>query len=300
MTQRYEPLARGLWGVLVTPFRGERLEVDTRSLERLVALYHRADASGLVALGVMGEAARLDTAERRLVLETVVAAAGSLQVVAGMGMTATAPAIEEARAAAAAGARAVMVQVPASDPALVAEHIQRISAASGLGIVLQDYPVATGVVIAPAALAQATREAGVVVGIKLEALPTAPTIASLTAEIDVPVFGGLGGVGLLDELLAGSAGALTGFSVPEPLVAALNTWQNGGGYAATREHLLPWLPLILCEAQDKISVAVRKELLRRRGIIAEASVRRPGLAMPASLHAILDAQLAAMPFPKYT
>jgi 4-hydroxy-tetrahydrodipicolinate synthase len=296
MQQRFEPLARGLWGVLVTPFRGERLDVDTQSLARLAAHYHRAGCCGLVALGIMGEAARLDSAERRLVLETVVAAAGDLPVVAGMGLTATAPAIEEARAAEAAGAHAVMVQVPSSDPQVVADHLRRIAAASGLGIVVQHYPVATGVTVAPSVLAQASRQAGVVVGFKLEAAPTAPAIAALCAEIDLPVFGGLGGVGLLDELLAGSAGAFTGFSVPEALVAALKAWQQGG-YGAAREQLLPWLPLILCEAQDKVSVAVRKELLRRRGIIAEAAVRPPGLAMPATLLAALTAHLDAVPFP---
>jgi 4-hydroxy-tetrahydrodipicolinate synthase len=297
MEQRFEPLARGLWGVLVTPFRGERHEVDTESLARLAGHYRRAGASGLVALGIMGEAARLDSSERRLVLETVVAAAGNMPVVAGMGWTASAPAIEEARVAAAAGARAVMVQVPTSDPRLVAGHLQRISVACGLGIVVQDYPVATGVTIAPHVLAEATRQAGVVVGFKLEAVPTAPAVAALTALIDLPVFGGLGGIGLLDELLAGSAGAFTGFSVPEALVAALDAWQHDGGYVAARARLLPWLPLMLCEGQDKVNVAVRKEILRRRGLIAEASVRPPGLSLPAVLHAALDAHLSAMPLP---
>jgi 4-hydroxy-tetrahydrodipicolinate synthase len=295
--QQYVPLARGLWGVLVTPFRGEHLDVDTESLVRLATHYRRAGARGLVALGIMGEAARLDSAERRMVLETVVAAAGDLPVIAGMGLTATAPAIEEARAAAVAGAHALMVQVPSSDPRVVANHLNRIADACGLGIVVQDYPVATGITIAPSVLAQACRQAGVVVGFKLEALPTAPAIAVLRAEIDLPIFGGLGGVGLLDELLAGSAGAFTGFAVPEAMVATLDAWQQSG-YAAAREQLLPWLPLILCEAQDKVNVAIRKEILRRRGIIAEALVRPPGLSIPATLDAALNAHLGAVRFPQ--
>ncbi len=203
MAGRYEPLARGVWGILATPFQGENLDVDTASLARLVGLYERVGASGVVALGVLGEAARLSTAERRLVLETVVAAAGPLPVVAGMAATATAPAIEEARAAAGLGARAVMVPVPGADPAVVAEHLRRIAGASGLGIVLQDHPAATGVAIPPKLLAQAAREAAVVVALKAEAPPTAPTVAILAGESGVPVFGGLGGVGLLDELAAG-------------------------------------------------------------------------------------------------
>jgi 4-hydroxy-tetrahydrodipicolinate synthase len=292
--QRFEPLARGLWGVLVTPFCGDDLAVDVDSLTRLATHYRRAGVSGLVALGIMGEAARLDSAERRLVVETVVRAAGDLPVIAGMGFTA--PAMEEARAVASVGAHAAMVLVSSRDEKVLADHFRRIAIASGLGIVAQDYPVATGVAISPRALATATNWAGVVVGFKLEALPTGPAVAELRTETGLPVFGGLGGIGLLDELLAGAAGAFTGFAVPEALVRTLAAWESGG-YAAAREQLLPWLPLMLCEAQEKVNVAVRKEILRRRGIIAEASVRPPGLPLPATLHGALDAHLAAQSLP---
>ena len=293
MTSSYEPLTRGVWGILATPFCGDDLAVDTDSLARLVELYVRVGARGVVALGVLGEAARLDTGERQRVLETVVGAAGNLPVVAGMAATATAPASEEARRAATAGARAVMVLVPASDPERVATHVRRISDAAGLGVVLQDYPLTTGVSIAPGTLAQVVRRAGVVVAVKAEAPPTAPTIATLAPEIDAPIFGGLGGVGLLDELLAGSAGAMTGFAVPEALIATVRAWEESG-YVAAREQMLPWLPLLLCEAQDKVSLAVRKEILRRRGVIADAAVRPPGVAMPTSLRVALDAHLDAV------
>ncbi len=195
--------------------------MDTESITRLVTLYRKAGASGVVALGVLGEAARLSSAERRLVLRTVVEAAQGLPVVAGMSATSTAPAIEEAGYAAEAGARAVMVLVNGSGPRRLAEHLTRVSASCGLGIVLQDHPTSTGITITPTALAQASQAAGVVVAVKAEAPPTAPTVAALTKEVDVPVFGGLGGVGLLDELLAGSAGAMTGFAVPEALVATV-------------------------------------------------------------------------------
>ncbi len=296
MTSRYEPLAPGVWGILATPFHGDDLAVDTESITRLIALYRKAGARGVVALGVLGEAARLSSLERRLVLRTVVEAAEGLPVVAGMSATSTAPAIEEAGYAAEAGAHAVMVLVNGSDARRLAEHLTRVSASCGLGIVLQDHPTSTGITIAPGALAQAVQGAGVVVAVKAEAPPTAPTVAALTKELDVPVFGGLGGVGLLDELLAGSAGAMTGFAVPEALVATVGAWQRGG-YGPAREAYLPWLPLVLFESQDKISLALRKEILRRRGVIAEAQVRAPGLAMPAALHPALDAHLAAVTVP---
>jgi len=294
--RQFQPLARGVWGILATPFRGDDLVVDTESIERLVGLYRTAGASGVVALGVLGEAARLSSAERRLVLRTVVDAAAGLPVVAGMSATSTAPAMEEAGYAADAGAHAVMVLVNGGDAERLAAHLQRISQSCGLGIVLQDHPTTTGVTIAPSNLARAVRDSGVVVAVKAEAPPTAPTIAAVAAEVEVPVFGGLGGVGLLDELLAGSAGAMTGFAVPEALIATVDAWQRAG-YEAAREAYLPWLPLVLFESQDKVSLALRKEILRRRGLIAEAHVRAPGLAMPASLYRALDSHLGAVDMP---
>jgi 4-hydroxy-tetrahydrodipicolinate synthase len=292
-----ERLQPGVWAILATPFTGEDLEVDHESLRSLVGLYRAAGVTGLVALGVLGEAGRLSSVERRAVLATVVEAAGGLPVVAGMSALSTAPAIEEASSLADGGAAAVMVQVATPDPGKLAVHLRRIADASGLNIVLQDHPAASGITIPPTALARAARDAGCVAAIKAESPPTAPTIASVSAEVEIPMFGGLGGVALLDELLAGSAGAMTGFAVPEALVATVSGWQHGG-FAAARAAYLPWLPLVLFEAQEKISLAVRKEILRRRGAIREASVRPPGAPLPESAKRALDAHLAAVELPE--
>jgi 4-hydroxy-tetrahydrodipicolinate synthase len=293
MNASVEHLSPGVWGILATPFRGPNFEVDTASLRTLVEHYRRVGAQGVVALGVLGEAARLDSRERELVMRIVVEAAGPLPVVAGMSATATAPAIEEARRAADAGVGTVMVLVSTGDPLKLARHLDQIAAASGCDIVLQDHPATTGIVVAPAILAEVVQKTQVIMAIKAEAPPTAPTIAALVATIDVPVFGGLGGVGLLDELLAGSAGAMTGFAFPEALVATVAAWQQNG-YAAAREAFIPWMPLVLFEAQEKISLALRKEILRRRGLITESAVRPPGVAMPESLVPALEAHLSAM------
>ena len=61
------------------------------------------------------------------------------------------------------------------------------------------------------------RECPFVAAVKAEAPPTPAAIGELTQHTDMPVFGGLGGVGLIDELAMGAAGAMTGFSHPEGL-----------------------------------------------------------------------------------
>lgn len=291
-----QSLERGVWGILATPFHDADLSVDHESLGSLVRLYRSAGAVGVVALGVLGEAARLSSTERKQVLATVVTASDGMPVVAGMSALATAPAVEEARWAADAGALAVMVLVSTNDAGKLAAHLAQISRTSGLGIVLQDHPLTTQVVIPPDTLAAVVETCGVVVAVKAESPPTAPAIAALVQRVGVPVFGGLGGVGLLDELLAGSAGAMTGFAVPEALVATVRAWR-AGGYRAARDAYAPWMPLVLCEAQDKVSLAIRKEILRRRGVIVGGKVRPPGAGITPALLRALDAHIGAVSVP---
>ena len=72
-----ESLAPGVWGVVATPFQGSTLDVDTDSLAGLVEYYESIGATGLTVLGVFGEAAALTAAERSLVLEVAVEETGT-------------------------------------------------------------------------------------------------------------------------------------------------------------------------------------------------------------------------------
>ncbi|GGO91841.1 dihydrodipicolinate synthase family protein [Wenjunlia tyrosinilytica] len=293
---RSAALARGVWGVLATPFHGPDLRVDRTSVERLVRLYHDCGATGLTALGVFGEAASLTPAERREVLSAVAAARGALPVVAGLTALATRPAAEQAAEAVAAlggGCAGVMVQVNTADGDALARHLGAVHDACGAGVVVQDYPLHSGVRIDRTTLGEVVANCPFVVGVKAEAAPTAPAVAALAKHTRVPVFGGLGGVGLLDELAAGAAGVMTGFSFPEALVATVGAWHTGG-FPAARATLAPWLPLVNFEAVPGIGLAVRKELLQRRGVIAEAGVRLPAPPLPAGMAASAAAHLAAV------
>lgn len=260
--------------MVATPFTGSTLDVDEASLVRLVEHLERAGATGLTVLGVFGEAAQLSTAERRTVLETV-ADSVSLPLVAGATALGTAPVVEEALLAKeAAGDRlaAVMVQVNSPRPEVLALHLRAVHEATGLPVVVQDYPLVSGVRITSEALVAALRDLPFVAAVKAEAPPTPVAVAALTDALDAPVFGGLGGLGLLDELACGAAGAMTGFSFPEGLVACVDAWRDGG-YSAARAAWSPYLPLVTFEQQPGIALAIRKECLRRRGLLAESEVR---------------------------
>jgi 4-hydroxy-tetrahydrodipicolinate synthase len=289
-------LPGGLWGVLATPFATGSLDVDVGSLRREVEMFAAVPATGLVALGVFGEGAALDSDEQSLVVRTVAESVPHLPLVVGVSARTTAVAVEQGRtAAASAGDRlaGLMVQVNSADADVLARHLRAVHEATGAGIVVQDYPAASGVRVGSATLLAVLERCPFVVAVKSEAPPTAAAIAELCTGAGVPVFGGLGGVGLLDELAAGSAGAMTGFSHPEGLRAALDAWDEGG-FVAARQAFAPWLPLVNFEAQPGVGLALRKEVLRRRGVFADAAVRPPAPSAPAVLLALLEAHLQAV------
>lgn len=289
------PLEGGVWGILPTPFTID-LEVDHASIDQIVTFFRGHEVTGLVALGVFGEAARLSLDEQRSVLARVAEAADGVPLVAGIAALDTGAAADQARTLADAvpTLRAVMVKVPSSDANVTARHLREVSEACGVGVVVQDYPLQSGVTISPQALIEAVERCGVAVAVKAEATPTSVGIARIASALDVPVFGGLGGVGLLDELACGSAGAMTGFSHPEALWTAVRTYRRGG-FDAARRAFAPWLPLANFEGQLGIGLALRKEILRRRGAMACSAVRPPATPLPDELNDLLDKHLATVP-----
>jgi 4-hydroxy-tetrahydrodipicolinate synthase len=291
-----EALERGLWGILATPFAGASRDVDLDSLRRQVGLFTDIGAAGVVALGVFGEGAALSSSEQADVVSAAVDAAQGSSVIVGLSALRTSPAIEQGLNvidAAGGRVRALMVQLHSSRVELLISHLTSIHEACGVGIVAQDYPVASGVSVAADVLAEVVRACPFVVAVKAEAPPTSLAIARLTGQLNVPVFGGLGGVGLIDELAAGAAGAMTGFSRPEALLEVIRAYDEGG-VAAAHAAYARWLPLANFEAQPGIGLALRKEAMRRRGILADAAVRPPAAVFPPELDATLTAHLAAL------
>ncbi|MBO0680890.1 dihydrodipicolinate synthase family protein [Mycolicibacterium sp. S2-37] len=289
------PLAQGLWGVLATPF-DESLDVDLESLRNEVASFVADDCDGLVALGVFGEAASLRAEEADAVAQTV-AATTSLPYVLGLSEREPEALVAQARRLLAAVPRppvALMAQIGDADPAVAADSLRRLHAATGIGILIQDYPVVSGVTVGDEEMVALLQACPFAVGVKSETPPTSVAIATLAPCAGIPVFGGLGGVGLLDELAAGSAGAMTGFSHPAALAAVLLAYREGG-FRAARDAWAPWLPLANFEGQSRVGLAIRKEVLRRRGVIACGRVRRPAHSLPAALVPLLDHHLATAP-----
>lgn len=275
MTGRFS----GVHWMLATPFNEDE-EVDTASILRLVAKAQESGCQGVVALGVTGEAARLTDAERRLVVKKVVEKANGMPVTIGTTAASTRATISYSREAQELGAAAVMISAPPmAKPNLdtLLTHYQRIAEAVDLPIVVQDYPQTSGVQMPPAFIARLAENIPSVGYLKLEDPPTPikiTAIRNLTGD-RLAIFGGLGGVFLLDELARGSAGAMTGFAYPEVLVEICRHMAEGERPKA-EEIFYRYLPLLLFEFQEAIGIGIRKYALYHRGLIHCPKVRHPG------------------------
>jgi 4-hydroxy-tetrahydrodipicolinate synthase len=288
----------GVYSVLPTPFHSSG-DLDEGSLRRVIDLFVAAGVDGVTALGVTGEVARLDDAERRRVLEVVVEHVhGRVGVVAGTTAEGTRTCIAHSRHALAAGATAVMVsppRMPKLNSDAVVRHFTALADAVDIEIVVQDYPPISGFAMEPSLVARIAREIPRARTIKLEDPPTpfktSRILAELAGDAQVRIFGGLGGVFLLEELLAGATGAMTGFAFPELLVKIVSLYRAGRIDDAS-DVFYRAVPLMRFEFQEAIGMAIRKEVLRRRGALASAATRAPGPALDDTTRAALDRVIA--------
>src|SRR3954471_22483440 len=288
---------QGVYSIIPTAFTDSG-ELDPASQRKIVDLFIEKGANGLTALGVTGEVARLEEHERSTILETIVTQAnGRVPIIAGTSADGTRTCIVYTRQAKALGAAAVMVsppRMPKLNSNAVVAHYKALADAVDLPIVVQDYPPITGFAMEPALLARIAKEIPAARTIKLEDPPTpfkTARILEASAGTPVQIFGGLGGVFLLEELISGATGAMTGFAFPEILVDIVRLYRAGRVDEAA-EVFYRAVPLMRFEFQEGIGMAIRKEVLRRRGALASAATRAPGGALDTPTRQALDRVLA--------
>jgi 4-hydroxy-tetrahydrodipicolinate synthase len=283
----------GVYSVLPTPFHPNG-DLDEASLRQVIDLFVAAGVNGVTALGVTGEVARLDDHERRRVLDVVVEHVnGRIGVVAGTTSEGTRTGIAHSQHAHQAGATAVMVsppRMPKLNSDAVVRHFTALAEAVDIEIVVQDYPPISGFAMEPMLLARVAREIPRARTIKLEDPPTpfkTSRILQASGDIPVRIFGGLGGVFLLEELLAGATGAMTGFAFPEILVKIVSLF-GAGKVDEAADAFYRAVPLMRFEFQEGIGMAIRKEVLHRRGALASPTLRAPAAGLDQTTREALD------------
>ena len=288
---------QGVFSVLPTPFLNNG-DLDMESMGRVIDLFIAGGVNGLTALGVTGEVARLTDVERQTVLDAVMKHVnGRVAVVVGTSAEGLRTCIEYTRNAKAAGASAVMISPPRMaklNSEAVVRHFASVADAVDIELVVQDFPPITGFTMEPSLLARIAREIPRARTIKLEDPPTpfkTSRILEATKDIEVRIFGGLGGVFLLEELMAGATGAMTGFAYPEILVEIVKAFRAGEIDNAA-DAFYRSVPLMRFEFQEGIGMAIRKEVLRRRGALSSSAIRAPGAKLDAATTAALDRVLS--------
>jgi 4-hydroxy-tetrahydrodipicolinate synthase len=264
---------RGTWYVVPTPF-AEDGALDLLSLGRLVEAVVDWGVDGLTVMGVMAEPGALTANERAAALKTVFdSAAGRLPISIGCSGAALSTTLELVRQARGLGACAAMVAAPPlfRNVDQLPDYLKRVADA-GLPLVIQDEPNATGVLI-PVSILLAAARATDSRTMKIEDPPTPAKIGRLLgAAPELDVFGGLGGVSALGELRRGACGTMTGFAYPEILRGVRQLVEAGALHEASM-MFDRYLPLIEFEAQQVVGLAIRKEVLRRRGILTTHRTR---------------------------
>jgi 4-hydroxy-tetrahydrodipicolinate synthase len=273
--------ARGVFTIAATPFLPNGA-LDEDSLDRMTDFYMEKGATGLTILGIMGEAGKLSAEESARVIEKVCARA-TVPVIVGVSAPGFAAIEALSHVAMDKGAAGVMVAPPASlrTDGQILGYFRTVAERLGdTPWVLQDFPLVTNVVVDPAVILKIVEDCPTMVMLKHEDWPGLEKIATLRRASDqgarrISILCGNGGQFLLEEMIRGADGAMTGFAFPEMMRDVVRLMEAGEETAA-RDVFDAYLPLVRYESQPGMGLAIRKYILAKRGAIAHDTVRAPG------------------------
>ena len=299
---RISEAAQGVYTISPTPFT-DTGELDLDGTDRLVDFFLDKGVDGITILGVLGEAAKLTPEESSAFMQRVLRRVdGRRPVVVGASNPGTDNLVRFARTAMDAGAAGLMIapiQGLKHDEQVHgywAEVLERLG--PDIPVCYQDFPQTTGVVTSVAVLNRLIDGFANFVMLKHEESPGLPKITALRAAADgkrrrVSILVGNGGLHLPQELRRGADGAMTGFAYPEMLVEVCSKFRAGDAEGA--EDLFDiYLPILRHEQQMGFGLAIRKEVLHRRGALRSAAMRHPGPKLGKADHVELDQLMARL------
>jgi 4-hydroxy-tetrahydrodipicolinate synthase len=293
---------RGVYVIAPTPFHADG-RVDEASTDRMTDFFLEAGCDGMTVLGVMGEAPKLEAEESLAFVKRTVRRSGQAGIIVGVSAPGFAAMRWLARQSMDAGAAGVMIAPPntlRTDDQVVTYYRQ---AAEAIGpdvpFVLQDYPLLFQVQMPADVIRRIVADCPNCVMLKAEDWPGLEKISALRgaeaegASRPISILCGNGGLFLDFEMERGADGAMTGYAFPDMLVE-LVCLSKAGEREAAHDLFDAHLPLIRYEQQAGVGLAVRKHVLKRRGIIASDAQRRPGSALTAKALAEVEYLLARL------
>jgi 4-hydroxy-tetrahydrodipicolinate synthase len=288
--------AKGVYIISATPF-ADAGDIDFDSTDRLVDFYLESGVDGITILGVLGEAPKLSAEESTEFVKRVLKRVGKLPVVVGVSSAGNLNLKRLTDTVMDLGAAGVMVspiaglktdeQIENYFGGLIKELGEQVP------IVLQDYPQLSAVYMSPPLLNRMFARFPSLKMLKAEEVPGLRKISKVReAEAKgehrrISILVGNSAMFLPQELARGADGAMTGVAYPEMLVSVCKK-HFGGDTDGAEDVYDAFLPLVRYENQPGIGLAIRKEILRRRGIISSAKLRTPGAVLDADDHQELD------------
>ncbi|MBF0277356.1 MAG: dihydrodipicolinate synthase family protein [SAR324 cluster bacterium] len=277
--------ARGVFIISVTPFR-ESGAIDYDSADRLVEFYLDKGVTGITILGMMGEAPKLSPEEAEQFMAYMLKRVNQrVPVIVGVsnpGLSNLTRLSSSAMDLGAAGVMVAPVNGLATEERLLGYFSEVFhSLGPDVPVCYQDYPLSTGVHVSVASFHRLVEEYPQLVMLKHEDWPGLNKLSEMRRYAEhhqhrrVSILTGNGGLYLPQELARGADGAMTGFAYPEMLSSVVKMFQQGETENA--ENLYDaYLPLVRHEQQPGFGLAIRKEILHRRGVIDTPATRAPG------------------------
>ena len=281
---QFDESVSGVYIISATPFTDDGA-LDLESTDRLADFYIESGVTGITVLGMMGEAQKMAPDEsEQFLLRMLRRVDDKIPVVVGVSNAGTDNLVHLSRFSMDHGAAGVMVAPLAGlgTEQKIYNYFTQVFEALGADIPVcyQDYPLATRTEISVPLFNRMVAEFDQLVMLKHEECPGLNKISAVRKASDdglrrVSILCGNGGLYLPQELARGADGAMTGFAYPEMLVAVVALHQ-AGQYDQAEDVFDAYLPYVRHEQQPGFGLALRKEVLHRRGVIASPKVRAPG------------------------
>ena len=276
--------ANGVYIISATPFSDDG-SLDLDSADRLVDFYIEKGVSGITILGMMGEAQKMAPEESEAFLARVMKRVNdTLPVIVGVSNAGLDNLVRLSKSSMDKGAAGVMVAPLAGmgTEQKIYNYFSQVFEALGddVPVCYQDYPFVTRSEISVATFNRMVADFETLVMLKHEECPGLNKISAVRKASNeglrrVSILCGNGGLYLPQELARGADGAMTGFAYPEMLVAVV-ALHRAGQQDKAEDVFDAYLPLTRHEQQPGFGLALRKEVLHRRGVIASPKVRAPG------------------------
>jgi dihydrodipicolinate synthase/N-acetylneuraminate lyase len=273
---------RGIIPAVATAVNGSTGEINESDQKSIVRFCLKSRVNGIAAAIIVGEFYKFTDDERRHIVSIVVDEAnGKVPVWAGVTHFSTEPCVSLAKSVKDLGADGIIAMPGLLGKANSAEdlydHFATLLKRVDIPLMIQDSEDFNGIRIPASVYQKLANEFSHLVSAKVEGGNTFEKISELRELLGdrLSLIGGMEARQLLEELAAGTSGNISDVCFPDLLVQVYESYVAGDQARADRlfEEYRPWVEFLILHSGSIIET--EKQTLKFRGIIKDASLRRP-------------------------